>query len=476
MKGNTSCRPVEQTALHVLMAILIVSAVLLHMKLMVRLDFDGENSRAESETLYALRAARNGQTLYRDFAEPPHIVTQYTPMFYLVPATLARGLGVDSARTFVVGRVYTYVFWLGVAGLLYALVRQEDGTRLGGGLAAALWLASGLAPHWANSYRPDSAAVFFSLAAIWLYRRQQFSAVVVSLIVAALHKQSAIMAIAVIVVQDCRQRRYCRAGLITAAWVGALGVMQVFYGDAFAKNVFGSLSRTDLAAAPLYTALALVRGAPAFAGAALSRPKGLWRNYLWAALVFAVITTMKAGANVNYFLEPFAVACVLTGLWMSATGGWLRLGWLGLALASALLGLAQGLSGVTEWTDEWTDHRAVRARESKVWEEVLGRLQPLPEPLLVEDPYLALRLGRTPFILNLADFRVMHGGGGFDEEEFVKRLEAGGFAAIIASRPIEETEVDRPFSTRWREIIDRRYALEGGAQGLYIYRARQSSY
>ena len=428
-----------------LLVLLLASAVMLQAKLIVRLDFDGENSRTETESLYALRAACTGQQLYHDYTRPPHILTQYTPLFYFAPAGIAHALRAPST---LVGRGYTYAFWLGVAGLLYSLVRQEGGTRLGGALAMLLWLSTGLAPQWANSYRPDAPALFFSLAAIWAYRRQRLSVAVGFLVVAVLHKQSAIVPLTVIVLEECQQRKFARAGAIVAVWsavfMTALWATQIWSGGAFLKNAFGSLARYNFATAPLYTALALTRGAPAFAGAIFSRDSRLWKRYFWTALVLAIIGVMKAGANVNYFLEPFAAACVLTGLWVGNAKGMRSVVWTGLTVASAVLTLTQG----------------VRRPSTEQWDEILPQFRSLPEPLLIEDSYLAYRLNRTPYILNVANFGAMRGRGGFDERELLQRLNAGEFGAVIAIDLIERNDHERPLPARWREAILQHYKLK----------------
>jgi hypothetical protein len=437
-------------------ALLAVGALWLHAHLAVELNFDGENSRTEAETLYALRAARTGQPLYHDFARPPHILTQYPPAFYLVPATIARAVGVS--RAFVVGRCYTYGAWLGVAGLLFLLVRQEGGSRAGATLAAALWLASGLAPQWANSYRPDAPALLFSLAAIGAYRRQWLPLAVGVLVAAALHKHSAVVALAVIVIEECRQRRFGRAGLVAGAWGvvlgAALGAAQVWSGGVFFKNVFGSLARYHLAAAPWYVALALARGAPAFVGAMFNRGSQLWRTYFWLAFLLALVTVVKAGANVNYFLEPFAAACVLTGVWACRSGGRKQAAWLGLVAASVAVLVRQ----------DWTKPPAT------AWDKVLPVVQSLPEPWLIEDSYLAYRLDRPPFILNVGNFGAMDGCGGFDERVWLRRLEAREFVAVITTEPIAVDRIERPLPARWRELIRQRYQLAATpAPNVFVY-------
>lgn len=473
----------EKFSIRAVLGLLILAAVLLHVRLLARMDFDGENSRTEADALYALRSISTGGPLYYNFSHPPHVLAQYTPAFYLVPAMLARTFGVEPSRTFLVGRWYTYVCWLGIAGLLYALARRDGGTALAGVFAAALWLASGLAPEWANSYRPDAPAVFFSLAAIWLYLSSKQSAMALAgvsllLIAATLHKQSTVVAAGMIVIEECRQRRVGRALTVATVWLAGCAVgmfaTQIWSQGAFAGNVFGSLLRTDLKAAPLLAVLAIARGAPAFVGGMVSPRSGFLKHYCIAAFAFATVTAIKTGSNLNYFLESFAIACVLTA--SVATQPVERpkscLIWLGVAIASVLLTLTNRVSGIPHWKAEVVDHGNARAHQAQKWDTLRTKLDQWPDPILIEDTYLAYRLGRAPFMLNLANFTTMNSPKLFDEHAFLQRAIAGEFTAVVTQEPLEQEDRERPLPTSWREAILTRYTLaEQFDSTTFVYRS-----
>lgn len=463
-----------------LLVILAVSAALWQLQLVVNLDSCGENSVTESETLYALRNVRNGQALYHDFGRPPHVLTQYTPLFYYVPGIAARLLGAGEMQTYVIGRWYTYGAWLGVGFLIFGLGRQFGANARWSLLAALFWLSADLAPRWANSYRPDAMALCGSLMAIWLYQlamaRKWRWAIPAALVIAFLYKQSTIAAALALMTEAVATRCYKRAvGLMGALLVTAVVVLALGHwatGGVFETNVLFSLARLNLAALPWYFVMALVRGAPVFAGAAFESTIGvggerirLARNYFALALALAVVSSAKAGANLNYYLEPFAVACILTAVagteWQEAVGRrqWLMAAWVGLAFAWSLNGLAGQISRAPSLFHNIVHHRQERQRQQKGWDSVAAPLRHQPWPVLMEDPYLTLFMGETPYLMNAGNFGSMAETGSFDDQELRQRIVNKDFSVIVANFPLDEEVRGRAFPPRWREPMVEHYTL-----------------
>ena len=86
----------------------------------------------------------------------------------------------------------------------------------------------------------------------------------------------------------------------------------------------------------------------------------------------ALVTSIKAGANLNYYLEPFAMACVLTGGLLRdgtqpATGRFTRrlcLGWLGLAIGASAANLWLRVEHLPERWHAILNHRAARTQQA----------------------------------------------------------------------------------------------------------------
>jgi len=190
----------------------------------------------------------------------------------------------------------------------------------------------------------------------------------------------------------------------------------------------------------------------------------------------AVATSVKAGAYTNYYLEPFAAGCVLTAGfiedWRRRPAGRtetaLRLGWLGVACAGALIAAGTAVAQWPAWVAEITHHRPMRARERQVFEDFVRELRALDGVLLVEDPYLAIRVSAAPYMVDPSLFAELQRQGKFDDGELVRQIEAGKFAAIVLIAPLD----DRP--TIILRALDQRHArsLCAGHKTLHARPAR----
>jgi len=486
--------------LWMLLAILLASALLLHLRLVSYLDFDGELLSTDAESLYGLRCARNGETPYHDFSRPPHVVALYGPLFYAVPGTVARLVNTSWIGTIVCGRVYTYAAWFGVVVALYALGRQIGCEVSLAAMAGFMWLAGALAWQWAIAYRPDATALLLSLGALWLYQWRTSSlalAATTALLVAAfLHKQTSIAIWLAIVATETTQRRWGRAAAMFGSWVVAVavGVMvtQALSRGAFVKNAFGAVMLW-VSPAQVWGLLrmAIVGGIAAFAGGWLAgvvtrrdqRLTLLRRSYAFS-FAFAVAISIKAGANLNYYLEPFAIACVLSAALVRhgadpAADNFaprIAIGWLGLAVVISGMTLWSRVGHVSEWWRAVVDHRVTRAQQAQEWDRVTNCLGEWKGRVLVEDLYLAVRQSREVFLLHPRQLEALREAGRFDDTELRERIAAGGFDAIVASFPLEERAATRQFPARWLEAATGHYVMERrcgrGIHGeaFYVYR------
>lgn len=436
-----------------LLALLIVATVLAHGRLIANLNYDGENSLTEGETLYALKAVQQRQILYHDFSHPPHVLTQYTPLFYFVPGLVARWLGTGTLATFAVGRGYAYGCWLGVAGLIYVLARRQKCGRLAAGIGALVFLSAPLATGWANSYRPDSALVFFSLAAVLVYTGgRRWLGVTALLVVAFFHKQSAIVALVAIGLEELRGRQWRGVALLAIGWTVSVAVgvgwLQVWSDGNFRLNCFSSLAQMHDWRWPLYLfGGALLLGAAGFAGGVLAfgtPSRGVLHRYFVLSLGFAFLSSMKFGSWTNYYIEPFALGCILTaiGICEGRQPRFRQFAWLAVAFVVTADALASTL-------------RFEPRVPPMDWE----RLRAWGRPVLIEDCYVAARLGDEPYMLNPGIFARLERSGRFDSTDLRRAIQQREFAAIICLHPL--TDETRPFSPAWADLVRQRYSLAG---------------
>jgi hypothetical protein len=490
----------SRSLLWLLLAILLASSVLLQLHLAPNLDFDGELLSTDAESLYGLRCARNGESPYHDFSHPPHVVTLYGPLFYTVPGTVARLLNTSWVGMIVCGRVYNYAAWFGVALMLYALGRQIGCEVSLAVMAGLLWLAGALAWQWAIAYRPDAPALLLSLGALWFYQRNTsriaLIITVALLVMAFLHKQTSVAIWLAIVATEATQRQWGRATVVFWGWVivVAVSVMitQALSRGAFVKNAFGAVMLWVSPAQvwALFRA-AIIEGIAAFAGGWLAvvmtrsdQQLTLLRRSYAISFALAVAISIKAGANLNYYLEPFAMACVLSAALMHhgtdpAAGKFaqrIAMGWVGLAIVISAMTLWSRIGHVSEWWRAAIDHRVTRAQQAREWDRVTNCLGEWKGRVLVEDLYLATRQSREMFLLHPRQFEALREAGRFDDTELCRRIAVGGFDAIVANFPLEEKVATRQLPSRWLEAATGHYVMERrcgwGIHGdaFYVYR------
>ncbi len=485
-----------------LLAILLAATMLWQIHLLGYLDFDGELLSTDAESLYGLRCARDGGSPYHDFSHAPYAVTLYGPLFYVVPGTIARVLHTSWIGTIICGRLYTYLSWLGVAMVIYALGRRIGCRGPAAVTVALLWLSGTVASGWAVAYRPDATAILLALGALWVYQRSESARAVVltvALLVAAfLHKQTAALSVLLaIAITEIERRRFGRAVAVVGGWtIGAIvgvAVTQWLSRGAFVENAFEAVAvwaGSDQVWGFLREAM--IHGMVVFAGAVISyvvfyreERLALVRRSFMISCMLALAASAKAGAQLNYYLEPLALGCVLTtGLLRDEAQpairrlvAPLRIGWLGLAIVACAANLSGKVARFPAWCHDMVDHRAIRAQQARNWERLTACLGEVYEQVLVEDLYLAVRQCPTPCVVHPRHLEALRGAGLFDDSDLVRRIADGRFDAIITSFPLEQKVPTRQFPARWLETANRRYVMERRCEGcglgdaFYVYRA-----
>jgi len=162
-------------------------------------------SGVEPYVIFVIERFIAGHPLYENPEQPPFGVTQYSPLYYLLSAWIARALQIDPSRDvwsiYAVGRSISFVASLLTAVALYVASRRF--LHLGAVVAFALAALSLIIPS-INSIatRPDSLVRLLTVTAFFFYliadgseqRRQRyvfFGASIALLVVAVWTKQTA---------------------------------------------------------------------------------------------------------------------------------------------------------------------------------------------------------------------------------------------------------------------------------------------
>jgi hypothetical protein len=474
-----------------------LATVLVQSRLVVDLDKQAGNMGDEAESLYSLLCVSRGDPLYRDFRESPHVLTPYMPLFYLIPGTVARWIGASEPTTVWLGRLYVYLCWVGVGCLLYVVAWRFGLGKLGALLAGLLWLAGSLSVRNAHAYRPDACLVFFSMAALWCYQRGGWAGLILAATVSAIgvfHKQSAGVLWVSLVGIELWRRQWSHALVLVgvfAAWVGVgwLVATQVWV-DTFRLNVIGGLDRlAGWQQMEVVVLRVLQDGGVLLVGGMMAailqiggRPVAVARVYLAGAMCFAVATSCVFGSGQNYYLEPFAIGCLLVGGWTGSDESparWVNWGRNVFALALVIVLAPTIVRNVSQLPTLWwslAEHRAMRQSEQVSWQAVLQAIGTGGGPVLVEDPDLALRQAPAhPVILNVSLFMALKAAGRFDDSGIRAKIAAQAYRAIVTTAPLEYQDGPRHFPADWRLRMAGRYHLTGShevtvlGRTFYIY-------
>jgi hypothetical protein len=269
-------------------------------------------------------------------------------------------------------------------------------------------------------------------------------------------------------------------------------VTQALSRGAYGKNAFGAVM-IWVSPAQVWASLrvAIIRGIAPFAGGWLlsvlsgsDQRLAILRRAYAISFAIAVATSIKAGATINYYLEPLAMACVLSaGLVRRGTDPAaedlvprVAIGWLGLAIVMSAMTLWSRVGQVSQWWSAVANHRVIRAQQAQEWDRIVNCLGEWKGGVLVEDLYLAVRQSREMIVLYPQHLEALREAGRFDDTELRQRIAAGGFDAIIASFPLEEKTPARQFPVRWLEAATGHYVMEKrcgwGVHGdaFYVYR------
>jgi hypothetical protein len=377
-----------------------------------------ERGYGDSYILYDVLGFQRSGVLYRDLSEPPYLPAQYSPSLYVLLSIPARI--VTFTNPFLGPRIVVLAAFAGCVGVLASIGRTVDLRH------PFLWTAVAVAsvsfvPNWVLQIRADFLGILFSLVAIRGLLSERPVHPVIAGCCAGLAIQFKLTYIAAagagvvwlsLSKEWRRMAQFASAAAITAftAYM-AFGVREPrMWGQLTAlspgvPDLPGAVELVDQVAVEPVALLAVF--AVATTGLA-DRRWGLIGLYTAAAAVVAAATSVQAGANVNYYVEPLFASIPL------AIAGFFRLAQA--ARSAAGLGLLIVLLGVRFIAYPQANNLYKRINETPstaARKEAYGRFEPViaryrtlallpriafmnPTPPLL-DPYLLSyleRLGR----------------------------------------------------------------------------------
>jgi hypothetical protein len=461
------------------------------------LIFWAQNSFTGGECVVAAHSsmlAHDG-TLYYDFHHFPYTVAPYTPLFYLLDAGFQKlGLPIYTA-----GRIISFAAALGIVALIWFLTLLYTSDRRAAALAALLCASSALLLTWGTVGQVDVLALFWSLAAFYLYSRYNLLGENTLLwaglcaLLAFFTKQTMLACPAAICLHLFFTGRKAVAMKFAAACL-ALAVAIVFpldralHGRFLADTVFGNINPFALSKFIAQIRFTLLVAGPLVLIVALGAKKAIRKSgaalflYLLLAAFIFLGSAARVGSDLNYQLEFTVLLTLCTGLSLHA------LDFLPLTLGRArswvtLLQLPLGLFLVVNYRITAPSILARYAGEQQNRVEMaaiqgyLGR----SGPVLSADYNAVVRL-RGRLDCEMAFYNLLVSVGAVDPEPLRREIAAGRFSTIVLMEDVRtphpplDIEISTLPAVQLAEVR-KHYALvkripSPVLDGIYVYQPR----
>jgi len=413
-----------------------------------------------------------GVSPYHDWREWPHAFAPYGPLAYYPAGWTLRwsGLPVGIRQAYVTGRCISLLSILIVCGILYALARRTELSRTWSFLMICSVFVWQELLIYCASLRPDAPKALCALGALALMagRAPRPWRVLASggLLGLSFWIKPTNWGIALAWAIWAGGEGGVRRSLVALLGFGLAGLIPAWWMDHRLQgrlflNMVGSLDngwslkpfwmvltyllqwQGPVLAAPCWLALRELR---------LRKTGEAGRLLAWAFLLtlfFALVQYLKAGSDLNYFLESYLLGSILaTGgisrLWDRVVAGGARR-WEKrlLALVAAFVILHTGI--------ELVDFRESlkMARRSRQTHGVPQLLSGSKGPVLSTYPFVALSVPENSVILDHYQYAVLAGRGRLKTKPLLDRVRAKAFSAIVLT---DEDGKTREVLDQWRNL------------------------
>ncbi|MEK7465579.1 MAG: glycosyltransferase family 39 protein [Patescibacteria group bacterium] len=279
----------------------------------------------EGLTQYYVRLLQSHGNYFFDIQRSPFAFAAYPPVYFLLTSSFS---GLFNVPTLLAGRLLSVIVTLLAVLVLFGIFHSISKNKQKSAFFAALFLVPFFVSHWAALARVDMLALFFALAGFYVFERYSatgsslrwFAPILFSL--SFYTKQSFIAApIAIILYLLFTDRKECLRffSLCAGLFGGIFLTMNIFTGGQFFLHLFFyTIAPLDFKALPFGFLLYFLQTFLLLIPAALilkSNVRQVNSPYFiyCVAGILSVITWAKVGANVNYFIEPFAATLLFSG-------------------------------------------------------------------------------------------------------------------------------------------------------------------
>ncbi len=477
----------------VVFAILAVLLVIGHFAVLLWAQncFTGGECVVAAHTLMLLHDG----TLYYDFHHYPYTVAPYTPLFYLADA----GLQILGLPVYMAGRLISLLAAIGIVVLSWFVTLLYTKDRYSASISVLLCASSTLLLTWGTVGQVDVLAVFWSLAAFYLYSRYEilkestlFWAGVCA-VLAFFTKQTMLACPAAIFLLMLLRRRKtallfgCACAAVVA--VVALALDAVLGGRFLADTVRANLNPYSIGKLQQHLRFTIFEAGPLLiiamcgARAAIAKCGAALFVYLGLAGGVFLVSAPKVGSDLNYQLE-FTIVLILCASAGLHSLDFFRLSFLRSRAAVTLLQAPLGLFLVVNLcaTSLVVLKRVVGEQQSR---EVVAALRDSLADggrVLSADYNASVRL-RGRLEVEMAFYHLLVESGVVDPEPLRRDLAASAFSTVLLLEDVRtphaplDMEISSLPAAQLNEIREHyklvKHVPGPALDGVYVYKPRE---
>lgn len=439
-----------------------------------------------SVMVHQAREYQHGRPMYTDFRQPPHVLTLYGPLLYVIPGLVGRLIQADEVTLFFIGRVISLLGTFGALAATAWLLRRAEKLSWTAVIAGLLIFFS--APiQWpvCMVFRADPMEMAWTLCGLALFVRGESTSwrwmSLPAFLVAFFYKQSGVVGPAAVVVYLLVNRRFA-AGMRYAA-AAAVAYATVIVGLNLATSgAYWLNCVTALRANVTWSNAVTIAGESAFLrcfipfAPAVGNVMRRWSRHEFDLLsIFFVVSfavgamgTLRDGSADNYFLASLAAATVLAAregaLWFPGLlkhGGPVngqsaaKIG--GFPVSLAALTLISAFFLPAAWREatslgnlmrELSERRQRDVQRLAFVKDAAARLDALGGPVLCQFDPVNLYT-RNSIMMDTLTFAGLADQGIFDDRVIVQFIRDRRMAAVVLLFPLSARPVPRYQSTAW---------------------------
>jgi len=484
-----------------LIAIFASLSILLSAKALrtvVLFDWPGQLRTGSAGCVYVARRVQQGEQIYCDWQDRPHVIAIYGPAQYVPVGYIGRWLNADTQGLYAIGRWISVLATAGTVTLIIGLARRKGAAQMPIAVMAGLFYLTGdiVLDRFDIAFRPDSPVCFFTLLGLAMLVRpnapsSQYASVFVFLC-AFLFKQSSVAGPAAAVLWlwlGGRRQEAIRYGtLALGVFVCTVAALDIATGGKYLLNTFiGLQAKTTFSNIPLilgqFLTCAIVPILVSLYAIGLQYSRREWQ----LSSILLILLTLSSAAScyrdggwMYYYMPSHAVACVIFGQYVgewwrqrrsqSAVAARLTL----LLLLTAVVYVPAAFLAASRLPQRWqtfTQRSWKQERHSRLIANLTDYLNASDGPVFCQFGDVSLGCPKS-ILIDTFYFSSMSDVGVFDDSALVEDLRQGRLAAIVL-KPKHPKRLGSTWTlnARWIHAASERYQQVDvpGLTGALVY-------